>query len=193
MTAVNHETELSATAHPIIAQRVPDEMRSDDAMLDLPAAARELHLPDRSGVRARVGLTLAVLAVVSSALVGSAVAITAYATGQDAPVVDRSSRAVGLATGEVLAEDLRVGFGFPFPGAVGLPLTLTNTADVPLSYNVTVEAVTGLGQRIAADVAFVSSVAPGQASTVTVFDSLGADTRTELDNATFRVIEASSY
>lgn len=140
------------------------------------------------------GLGVAVTGVVMAllALFGSAASIAAYAGGgDDAPAIDRTSRAMGLATGEVLADDLGVALGFL--GQAGLPVTLTNTADVSLSYNVTIEAVTGLGQRITADVVLVSSMAPGQSTTATIFDNLDEGTRLQLKKATFRIIEASSY
>lgn len=77
------------------------------------------------------------------------------------------------------------------PGASGLPVTLTNTAEVPLSYDVTFEAFTRLGQRITADAVSVS-LAPGQSATATIFDNLSAQTRSRLKKAGYRVVEASA-
>lgn len=143
------------------------------------------------GLEPRIGLRVGGAALVLAALLSVAAAISLAGGGSDGPSADQIARANGAATAQVLAQDLGVGLGAY--AADGLPVTLTNTADAPLAYNVTVEALDAAGRRVTADAAFVGTLAPGQSTVVTLFATAEQSTATALAASTFRVVEASSY
>lgn len=140
------------------------------------------------GGRLRLRAAAAGLAVL--AVVGAAIALTANA-GSDGDADGQVARANGAATTAVLAQDLDVVMGTYARG--GLPVTLTNTADRPLAYNVSIEALDAAGHRVTADAVFVGSLAAGTSIAVTMFATAGGDSSAELVGAQFHIVEASSY
>lgn len=144
--------------------------------------------PPVPGTVLRPGVRLA-LATAGLALVAG-IGLAAYGDA-DGTSDGQVARANGGATAQVLAQDLGVGLGTYAVG--GLPVTLTNTTDGPLAYNVTVEAVDAAGARVTADVAFLGTLAAGQSAVVTMFANATGDSVAALAASTFRVVEASSY
>ncbi len=137
-----------------------------------------------------VRLALATVGLAVVAGTGSAVSLVAHADA-DGPSPAQIARANGTATAQVLAHDLGAGLGAYRAG--GLPVTLTNIANAPLAYNVTVEALDGAGRRVTADVAFVGTLAADESTVVTMFSNASGGTAAELAGATFRIVEASSF
>lgn len=151
-----------------------------------PVVSAQSLLSTSTWLTSKVRIGLAVAAVVVLGTVAAVVASDA-----DGPSTGQLERANGAATQQVLARDLGASLGTYAAG--GLPVTLANTAHSPLAYNVTVEALDAAGRRIAADVAFVGTLAPGQSTVATLFANVDAATATELAGAQFHVVEASAY
>lgn len=151
------------------------------------------------GKRAGKGMAIAgsVLALVT--IVGGSVAQATYVAAVDA-AVNELDRSFGGATEEVLANDLKVELG-AFTATeeefgimeTALPVTLTNTSDERLSYNITVEALDADGARIETDILFANELAPGQSVEEDMFIFVTEKDAKKLDAATFSVTEASAY
>jgi hypothetical protein len=150
------------------------------------AALRRTHAGSDENLR----LTVVTLVLAGLAALGSVTSMVAHA-GSDGPSGVQVARGNGAATAQVLAQDLGVGIGSY--GTGGLPVTLTNTANHTLAYNLTVEALDGAGRRVSADVAFVATLAPGQSTVATLFANADPITEVELTGAQFHVVEASAY
>jgi hypothetical protein len=149
-------------------------------------ALRRTHASRDENLR----LTVVTLVLAGLAALGSVGSMAAYAD-HDGASGGQLERGNGAATAQVLAQDLGVDLGLY--GVGGLPVTLTNTAHQPLSYNVTVEALDAAGRRVSADVAFVATLAPGQSTVATLFANADPITDGELAGAQFHVVEASAY
>ncbi len=138
-----------------------------------------------------------VLAVVS--FLGAIASTVALATAVESVNQDLD-RALGNATERVLAEDLGVQIGRYTSEDLGfgvsdgsLSVTLTNKSGAPQSFDVKVEALTPAGTRIATDTAYVSDLGAGQSDEVELFEFVSGKDAAQLEDATFRVIEASAY
>jgi len=111
--------------------------------------------------------------------------------------LDRMS---GEATEEILANDLGVEFG-AFEGEPDeygwvestLPLTLTNTSDEPLTFDLDVDAIAADGTVIESDFAYTDELAPGESETVEVFTYIDEENLEAMRTATFEVTRASAY
>ncbi len=156
-----------------------------------PSAPRLASVPVASApvaAASRLKLSLGVGAAVVLAVAGL---LAAVSLGGDGDAAGRIAKANGAATAQVLAQDLGVGLGTYAAG--GLPVTLTNTSDRTLSYNVTVEALDEAGRRVTLDAVFTTALTPNQSTVATLFSHHTGATAAALGASTFRVVEASSY
>jgi hypothetical protein len=78
-------------------------------------------------------------------------------------------------------------------GKVGVPVVVTNSSLKQRSVDLTVEAVTKRGKRIATDTVSASRVEPGTTSTVTAFVGETGALGKQLKSAKFRLIETTSF
>lgn len=151
------------------------------------------------GHRSGKGKAIAGVVLAAVAFAGAIASTVAVASAVDEASNDLN-RAFGNSTEQVLAEDLGVsigGFkledqGFGFKDS-SLSVTLTNKSDERQSFDVKIEAVSASGTRIASDSAYVSDLGAGQSDEVALFEFVSDADAAQMENATFRVIEASAY
>lgn len=109
-------------------------------------------------------------------------------------------RASGGSTQEVLANDVDVSFGEfeVIEGDYGLNDTkltvkLTNKTSETRTFSLQVEAVNNNGERITQDYIYANNLTAGQSQSFDIFTYVSNDILEEMKNATFNVVEASSY
>ena len=133
---------------------------------------------------AAAGVTLGLLAAI-----GVLVAQATYAPGLPAlPVTDPT--AIPSAVAPKLA-DVTVKIG-KF-GVTGVPVAVTNSALRRSSVDLTVEAVSRNGRRLATDTVSVSGIEPGATSIATVFGGEAPALAKQLRHASFRLIETTKF
>ena len=144
--------------------------------------------------KAIAGVVLAVLAFFGAILSTVVLASAVDQVGNDL------DRALGNSTEQVLAKDLGVKIGNYTTESAGsgirdgsLAVTLTNKSGEAQSFDVKIEALTASGTRIATDFAMVSDLGAGQSDEVEMFELSSEKDAAQLENATFKVIEASAY
>ena len=74
-----------------------------------------------------------------------------------------------------------------------LPVKVTNKLTEKKSYNITIEAISADGSRIAEDYIYANDLAANQSQEFNLFEYISSDNVDAMKNATFRIIEASSY
>ena len=74
-----------------------------------------------------------------------------------------------------------------------LPITLRNKSNETKSFNVMIEAIDENGDRITEDTVYVEKLRSGQSYQTNAFYYMSDEITESLNNATFRVLEASSY
>lgn len=139
----------------------------------------------------RRGRNLAVAGVVLGLLAGIGVLVSqaTYAPGLPArPGI--SPEDIPSAVAPAL-KDVKVSFGRY--GKDGVPVKITNSAPRQRSVDLTVEAVTPKGRRVATDTVSASRLQPGATSTFTVFEGETAKLASQLRTAKFRLIDTVSY
>ncbi|MBE9925915.1 DUF4190 domain-containing protein [Cellulosimicrobium cellulans] len=117
-----------------------------------------------------------------------------------AEIQEDSDRALGESTDEILANDLEVEIG-TFEGAAdefgwvesALPVTLTNTSDEPLTFDLDIDAVAADGTVVESDFAYTEELAPGESTTVATFDFIDSENLEAMRTATFEVTRVSAY
>lgn len=77
--------------------------------------------------------------------------------------------------------------------SIKLPVTLKNKSNEIKSFNITIEAVDENGDRITENTVYVEKLRSGQSYQTTAFDYMSGEMTERLQNATFRVLDASSY
>ena len=109
-------------------------------------------------------------------------------------------KASGGSTQEVLANDVDVSFGEfeVIEGDYGLNDTkltvkLTNKTSETRTFSLQVEAVNSNGERITQDYIYANNLTAGQSQSFDIFTYVSNDILEEMKNATFNVVEASSY
>ena len=115
-------------------------------------------------------------------------------------IQEDSDRALGESTDEILANDLGVEVG-TFEGTAdefgwvesALPLTLTNTSDEPLTFDLDVDAVAADGTVVESDFVYTDQLAPGESTTVEAFDFIDSENLEAMKTATFEVTRVSAY
>ena len=150
-------------------------------------------------------IVLGVLSIVATVLIWVAiVAATNNATARYAESVaeiqEDADRAFGEATDDVLANDLDVEFG-AFEGDAdeygwvesSMPVTLTNTSDEPLTFNIDVDALAADGTVVETDWVYTEELAPGASETVEIFTLIDDDNLEAMRTATVEVTQASAY
>ncbi|MFI8522843.1 FxLYD domain-containing protein [Promicromonospora sukumoe] len=106
----------------------------------------------------------------------------------------------GSATEEILKNNLTVKIG-SFEATTDdlgmvestLPVKITNKADKPYSYDVSVEAVDKSGDRIEEDLATTNTLKPGQSQSFDLFLAPAEKNVDKLESAKFQVFEVSQY
>lgn len=117
-----------------------------------------------------------------------------------AEIQEDSDRALGESTDEILANDLEVEVG-TFEGTAdefgwvesALPVTLTNTSDEPLTFDLDIDAVAADGTVVESDFAYTDELAPGESTTVETFDFIDSENLEAMRTATFEVTRVSAY
>ncbi|MFH6688702.1 DUF4190 domain-containing protein [Cellulosimicrobium funkei] len=117
-----------------------------------------------------------------------------------AEIQEDSDRALGESTDEILANDLEVEIG-TFEGTAdefgwvesALPVTLTNTSDEPLTFDLDIDAVAADGTVVESDFAYTDELAPGESTTVETFDFIDSENLEAMRTATFEVTRVSAY
>lgn len=109
-------------------------------------------------------------------------------------------KATGASTEEVLANDANVELGeFEIiNGSYGitdtkLTVKVTNKTDEKKSFSFHIEAVDATGARIDEDYIYANDLASGQSQNFEIFTLVTSDKINEMENATFKIIEASMY
>lgn len=110
------------------------------------------------------------------------------------------NKASGNSTEEVLEKEADVTLGnFEVTeGEYGinntkLTVTITNKTNETKSFSILVEATDTNGNRISEDYAYANSLTAGQSKEVDIFNLVTSDQIQSLKNATFKIVEASSY
>lgn len=117
-----------------------------------------------------------------------------------AEIQEDSDRALGESTDEILANDLEVEIG-TFEGTAdefgwvesALPVTLTNTSDEALTFDLDIDAVAADGTVVESDFAYTDELAPGESTTVETFDFIDSENLEAMRTATFEVTRVSAY
>lgn len=109
-------------------------------------------------------------------------------------------KATGASTEEVLANDANVELGEfeVIKGSYGLTDTkltvkVTNKTAEKKSFSFHIEAVDATGARIDEDYIYANDLASGQSQNFEIFTLVTSDKINEMENATFKIIEASMY
>ena len=74
-----------------------------------------------------------------------------------------------------------------------LPVTVTNMTDEPKTFSIQIEAVDKNGSRIETDYIYADNLNPGQSQKFDAFTLVTSDEIDDLEDATFKVVEASMY
>ncbi|GAA0635985.1 hypothetical protein GCM10009547_45240 [Sporichthya brevicatena] len=173
-------------------QATPSRDETLERLIGAPPSAQRLLAPAPAAPTpvgpSRLRLSLGVAGAAVLAVAGL---LAAVSLAGDSGAPTRAAKANGAATAHVLARDLGVSLGTYAAG--GLPVTLTNTSERTLAYNVTVEALDEAGRRVTLDAVFTTALTPGQATSVRLFANHTGATADALAASTFRVVEASAY
>lgn len=109
-------------------------------------------------------------------------------------------KATGNSTEEVLANDIDAQLGdFEVTnGSYGsketkLTVKVTNKTSETKSFNLHIEAVDESGARINEDYVYANDLAAGQSQSFDIFTYVSSDKLSAMQNATFKIIEASMY
>lgn len=109
-------------------------------------------------------------------------------------------KATGASTEEVLANDANVELGEfeVIKGSYGitdtkLTVKVTNKTNEKKSFSFHIEAVDATGARIDEDYIYANDLASGQSQNFEIFTLVTSDKINEMENATFKIIEASMY
>lgn len=109
-------------------------------------------------------------------------------------------KATGASTEEVLANDANVELGEfeVINGSYGitdtkLTVKVTNKTAEKKSFSFHIEAVDATGARIDEDYIYANDLASGQSQNFEIFTLVTSDKINEMENATFKIIEASMY
>lgn len=109
-------------------------------------------------------------------------------------------KATGSSTEEVLANDVDVELGDfeVIKGSYGITTTkltvkVTNKTTEKKSFNFHIEAIDGSGTRINEDYIYANDLAAGQSQSFDTFTLVTSDKIELMENATFKIIEASMY
>ena len=115
-------------------------------------------------------------------------------------VSDSLDTASGDNTEEVLANDVEVSLGQfeVIPGEYGLDETkmtvkVTNKTNETKSFTIQVEAVNSEGNRINQDYIYANNLNAGQSQDFDIFTFVSSDQIEAMQNATFKIVEASMY
>ena len=115
-------------------------------------------------------------------------------------VSDSLDTASGDNTEEVLANDVEVSLGQfeVIPGEYGLDETkmtvkVTNKTNETKSFTIQVEAVNKEGNRINQDYIYANNLNAGQSQNFDIFTFVSSDQIEAMQNATFKIVEASMY
>lgn len=113
---------------------------------------------------------------------------------------DDLDKATGNSTEEVLKNDVDVEIGdFEVTtdeyglNDTKLTVKLTNKTNETKSFDVQIEAVDLNGNRITQEYVYAMNLAAGQSQNFDIFTFISSDEVESMQNATFKVIEASSY
>ena len=105
----------------------------------------------------------------------------------------------GDSTEDILKNNIEVAFGEftvndgEFLDDSKLEVTVKNIGGETKTFNITVEALSKDGVRIATDVIYANSLTSGQSAKYNIFTLVTEEKAEELKNATFKVAEASMY
>lgn len=109
-------------------------------------------------------------------------------------------KATGSSTEEVLKNDVNVELGEfeAIKDSYGLTDTkltvrVTNKTSEKKSFNLHIEAVDASGARINEDYVFANDLASGQSQSFDIFTLVTSDKIEAMQNATFKIVEASVY
>ena len=109
-------------------------------------------------------------------------------------------KATGASTEEVLKNDVNVELGDfeAVKGSYGitdtkLTVKVTNKTTEKKSFSFHIEAVDDLGTRINEDYIYANDLAAGQSQNFDIFTLITSDKIEAMQNATFKIIEASMY
>lgn len=115
-------------------------------------------------------------------------------------VSDTLDKATGSSTEEVLKNDVNVELGEfeVIKDSYGLTDTkltvrVTNKTSEKKSFNLHIEAVDASGARINEDYVFANDLASGQSQSFDIFTLVTSDKIEAMQNATFKIVEASVY
>ena len=109
-------------------------------------------------------------------------------------------KATGSSTEEILANDVDAQLGnFEVTnGSYGikdtkLTVKVTNKTSEKKSFNLHIEAVDASGARINEDYVFANDLSAGQSQNFDIFTYVSSDKLSAMQNATFKIVEASMY
>lgn len=164
---------------------------------------------------AAVGLVLGIISIARSrqsgrgmAITGSVLCVLGLVLGIVGQVIVQRAfsdlggsldEIAGNSTEAVLQNDLDVEIGQFVVSQAGylessqLPITLRNKGSEVASFTVQVEAVNAQGARIADDTAFVQNLSPGQSISKELFQFVPSAEYSDLNAATFRIVQVSKY
>lgn len=139
-------------------------------------------------------IILSVLAFIIGITINSA---TSAAIDETSKELDKT---LGNSTDEVLKNDVEVTLGdlnittdeYGFTDSE-MVVTVKNKTSEQKSYSIHVEAVDASGNRIKDDYIYVNDLGPGQTTTEKIFEYIPSDKTEAMKNATFKIVEASSY
>ena len=144
--------------------------------------------------QAIAGIILCILAVIIT--VNSQKALTDTLN----EVSTNLDKATGSSTEEVLKNDVNVELGnFEVTednyGLVNTKLTVkvTNKTGEKKSFNLHIEAVDASGARIDEDYVYANDLAAGQSQSFDIFTYVSSDKLNAMQNATFKIVEASMF
>lgn len=140
------------------------------------------------------GLIISILAII--------ITINAQKTLSDGlnEVSKNLDKVLGNSTEEVLADDVDVILGnfevikdkYGYV-STKLVVKLKNKTLETKSFNIQIEAIDSTGARIANDYIYANSLLAGQSQEFKIFEYVESDKLDVMQNATFRVVEASAY
>ena len=148
--------------------------------------------------QAIAGIILCVLAMVIT--VNSQKALSDSLSNRLNEVSANLDKATGSSTEEILANDVDAQLGnFEVTnGSYGikdtkLTVKVTNKTSEKKSFNLHIEAVDASGARINEDYVFANDLSAGQSQNFDIFTYVSSDKLSAMQNATFKIVEASMY
>lgn len=143
-----------------------------------------------------------VITAIILGILSIAITINMQKTVSDAldTATESLDKASGNSTEEVLEKEADVTLGSfeVTEGEYGinnakLTVTITNKTNETKSFSILVEATDTNGNRISEDYAYANSLTAGQSKEVDIFNLVTSEQIQSLKNATFKIVEASSY